>query len=288
MPLAIVLSLKSTSSLTLPPFLGRATHAWFLDQIRQVDTALAAELHVPNAPRPFTTSPLWPPSATPGQDRLLLSAGETCHLRLTSVSPPLSDLLLSKLAPAWQRSRVGLAGLDLLCTGVALTGAEHPRAGQVSYAELIETAEHSPAPRYVTLGFVSPTTFRRSPPADSAFSHAAREVPLPLPALLFGGLLSSWNAFAPQPLPPELRTFARECVAVASYSLRTEVVEFGRGSRGRVRGFVGTCRFAIRHNDPAWRRRIALLASFAPFSGVGWSTTMGLGQVSLERRFAPH
>jgi len=48
-----------------------------------------------------------------------------------------------------------------------------------------------------------------------------------------------------------------------------------------VGGFGSTCRFAIRGPDAAWRRRIGLLAAFAPFAGVGWRTTMGLGQTRL-------
>jgi len=43
--------------------------------------------------------------------------------------------------------------------------------------------------------------------------------------------------------------------------------------------FVGQCRFALRCADAGWRRRVGLLTSFAPFAGVGWRTTMGLGQV---------
>lgn len=91
----------------------------------------------------------------------------------------------------------------------------------------------------------------------------------------------SRTLFGPQSLPEELRAFARDCVVVSRYRLRTELVEFGSGRRGRVGGFVGGCRFAIRCPDPDWRRRIGLLAGFAPFASVGWRTAMGLGQVQL-------
>jgi CRISPR/Cas system endoribonuclease Cas6 (RAMP superfamily) len=68
-------------------------------------------------------------------------------------------------------------------------------------------------------------------------------------------------------------------VVVSRYRLRTELVTFGSGRRGRVGGFVGQCRFAILDAAPRWRRYVSLLAAFAPFAGVGYRTAMGLGQV---------
>ena len=135
----------------------------------------------------------------------------------------------------------------------------------------------------MTLHFLTPTTFRRSPSPDSPFGHDPYNLPFPMPELVFGGLASLWNTFVPRPLRKELRGFARDCVVVGRYRLRTELVEFGSGRRGRVGGFVGTCRFAIRYPDVDWRRRIGLLAAFAPFAGVGWRTTMGLGQTQLGK-----
>ena len=93
-------------------------------------------------------------------------------------------------------------------------------------------ARVSPPPNSVTLHFLTPTTFRRSPPLDGPFDHDTYNLPFPLPELVFGGLLSPWNAFGPQPLPGELRTFARDCVVVSRYRLRTERVDFGSGRRG--------------------------------------------------------
>ena len=55
---ALVLTLKPTATATVPAFLGRAAHAWFLDQMRQTDPQLAQRLLIPDTPKPFTVSPL--------------------------------------------------------------------------------------------------------------------------------------------------------------------------------------------------------------------------------------
>ena len=283
MLVALVLTAEPTAPATVPSFLGRAAHAWLLDQVRRCEPQLAQSLHLPHRPRPFTVSPLWTDSSRPIGGRLHLSAGQTCHLRVTSVEAGLSHLLTDTLAPRWTDSTMALAGASFRVRAVATSPAHHPQAGQLSYLELSQAVESSPPPEGVTLRFLTPTTFRRSPPPPAPFGAVPSNVPLPLPELVFGGLASTWNAFAPRPLPEDLRAFAQDCVVVSRYDLRTVLVDFGGGTRGRVGGFVGTCRFAFRSPDPAWRRRIGLLAAFAPFAGVGWRTTMGLGQVGLIR-----
>jgi CRISPR-associated endoribonuclease Cas6 len=279
---ALVLTLKPTATATVAAFLGRAAHAWFLSQVCQADPQLAQKLHTPHTPRPFTVSPLWPPSSRVHGDSLRLSAGQACHLRITSIETDLSYHLLNTFAQRWANATVHLAGVPFHVDGVANTADRHPQAAHLPYDALIESTEHSPLSDSVTLRFLTPTTFRRSPPPDGPFGDRSYDLPFPLPSLVFGGLFRLWNAFGPQPLPEELRAFARDCVVVSRYRLRTERVDFGSGRRGRVGGFVGVCRFAIRCPEAVWRRRIGLLAAFAPFAGVGWRTTMGLGQTQLE------
>jgi CRISPR-associated endoribonuclease Cas6 len=242
---ALVLTLKPTTAATVPEFLARAAHAWFLDQISQLDPQLAQRLHQPNRARPFTVSSLWCPTLRPEDGSLRLSPERRCHLRITSVEAALSSRLMNTLARRWTSTTLHLTGVPFEVTGVASTRADHPRAAYLSYEALAERIEGTRPPRHVTLRFLTSTTFRRSPAPDAPFGDDAYSVPLPVPELLFGGLRSLWDTFAPHPLPDELETFSRNRVVVSRYRLRTELVTFGSGRRGRVGGFVGQCRFAI-------------------------------------------
>lgn len=291
MLISAVLTLQPTVPAAVPANLGRATHAWFLDQVRRLDPALAGSLHTPNQERPFTVSNLWGARAAlrdpsgfgdasnlheaagrnpKGLATVALSPDHPCFLRLTSYQPALSALLAERLLPALPQT-IALAGATLRVVDATADATQHPWAGQTSMAELLRqhTLQGQPEPR-VTLHFASPTVFRSQ----------EMMVPLPLPRLVFEGLVRRWNALAPVALPAEVNRFADECLVISRHRIRTERVVFGEeGERGAFPGFVGNVTYAFRVRDRYWMGLIHLLAAFSLYAGVGQRVTMGLGQV---------
>jgi len=288
MLISAVLTLAPTQPVTLPANLGRAAHAWFLNQVRAAAPALAEALHAPNQERPFTVSNLRGPDRNPasrppasprsrGSDPLadqFLSPERTYFLRLTSFWPELSTLVAERLLPNLPEQTLDLAGATCRVVSFTTDGTAHPWAGQTSFQDLVQQHTLSPAlpPRQVNLHFASPTVFR----------SGGANVPLPLPGLVFESLVRRWNAFAPLQIPLEIRRFADEAMVIARYRLHTERVAFGEeGERGAYPGFVGTCSYSFLVHDRYWLGLIHLLAAFAFYAGVGARTTMGLGQVRV-------
>lgn len=273
MLLSTIITLQPLQPVTVPANLGRAAHAWFLNQVRAADPAIAQALHEPNQERPFTVSNLLGTGRL-NQKEVSLSPERSYALRLTSFWPKLSTLVAERLLPNLPEQTIELTGGAFRLVSVTTDGAVHPWAGQTSYQNLVQQHTLSPAlpPRQVTLHFTSPTVFRSS----------GANVPLPLPGLVFESLVRRWNAFAPLQIPLEIRRFADEAMAIARYHLHTERVAFGEeGERGAYPGFVGTCSYAFLVHDRYWLGLIHLLAAFAFYAGVGARTTMGLGQVRV-------
>jgi CRISPR-associated endoribonuclease Cas6 len=285
MLLSWILSLQPEEPATVSTNLGRAAHAWFLDQVRAADPALAEALHGGQEPalssakgqRPFTVSNLWELAREP-RPEATLSPLRRYTLRVTSFSPELSALVRERVIPAvleapeGERTRAILAGAAFRIVSGTLDPAEHPWAATDTFEGLVQ--RHTLAPqvaRTVGLRFASPTAFR--------VTGKKWAVPLPLPGLVFGGLLDKWNAFSPVQVHPDVRSFADECLAVSSYRLETRRASFGEeGERGSYSGFVGQCRYYIEVADRYWVGLIQLLAGFSLYAGVGLRTTMGLGQ----------
>lgn len=273
MLLSAVVALHPAGEASRPAFLGKAVHALLLRLVSDADTELAAALHDQSETKPFTVS-------EPMALRTRGAAGGSppayeCFLRVTSYDRALSHLLAEKVLPAVPRI-IALDDRAFSVQGVFLNNGDHPLSSQTSFEELAERHLLAPPgpPRRVTLHFASPTTFR----------SADKNVPLPLPGLVFGGLADRWNAYSPVTVPPDVRRYAEEHVAIPQCNVRTRTVQIAGGKQV---GFVGSCSYVALTDDGYWPRIISLLAAFALYSGVGYKTTMGFGQTFAARLAAP-
>lgn len=270
MPLSLVLTLEPLEAASLPANLGRASHALLLRLLEGSSPAVASCLHDEEGPKPFTVSNLW--GAERGeQGTVVVSPESHCWLRFTSLDNELSDLLQQQFLGGGVRR----VELDRTVFGVVAATADpedNAWAGVASYGQLSEPyllARENPR-RRVGLEFATPTTFR----------SGGMNVPVPMPELVFGSLVERWNAFAPVAVSEEVRRYVAGCVAVSRYRLQSRFVPFGQA--GQV-GCLGECQYVAVNRDRYWLGLVNLLADFALYSGVGYKTTMGLGQARRIR-----
>jgi CRISPR-associated endoribonuclease Cas6 len=144
----------------------------------------------------------------------------------------------------------------------------HPLVQATTYPMLLQRAATTPR---LTVRFLSPTSFR---------AGNAQDV-LPRPERVFGSLYAAWQAFAPAPLDDTL-VEVFPTLRISAYDLRTELVHFGRY---KVIGFKGQVTYTCPgETDAQTRRALNALADFAFYAGVGYKTTMGLGQARHLQR----
>jgi CRISPR-associated endoribonuclease Cas6 len=272
MLLAAVVTVNPVEPVSVPATLGRAVHAWFLDRVDGIDPPLAQRLHEGSETRPFTISNLW--GTGRARDGLVALDPERVYwLRLTGLTEEASGAIERILPNAGEI--LSLAGASLRVVGVATETDQHPWAGRADYGDLVQqyTLAGGRRPRGVRLRFASPTCFRSD----------GRDVPLPLPTLVFDGYLRKWNTFSPLSLPEEAKRYANECVALSRYRLRSHLVSFERGGKGATVGFTGEVRFRYLVGDGYWTRVMTLLAGYAFWAGTGYRTTAGMGQTQAVR-----
>lgn len=270
---------KPNPEAELPDWWGRSTHAFFLKIIRQTDENLSDDLHESGSSlRPFTTSSLIGYSSRRG-----LETERNYSLRLTGLNQEVTRHLWEASQPGkilhpGQMIELDYTPFEITANSILTSRIQEPEAAhqssnlwsrQMTYQELSAPyllAKTQPE-RQVSLKFASPTSWK---------SAAGMHIPLPLPELVFNSLLSRWNAFAPVSLPDEVRRYAAECLAISRYQLSSRVIPQKRGSK-RI-GCVGEVTYASVSYDRYWMNVIQMLADFALYSGVGISTTQGLGQ----------
>lgn len=265
---SLVVMLEAKERATLPPYLGRASHAIFLKWVAWRNPDLAECLHAPDERRPFTCSSLVGArmERVDGELRAVVIPGHPLFLRYTGLTAEVSELLAR-----WAKEpplSVEIEGVHLTVQGATLDASVHPWAGQTTYGDLLKKSlpAGEPLSRHLELEFLSPTAFR----------SGGRNVPLPLPDLVYGSLVEKWNDFSPVTVSPEVRRFAQECLAISRCEISTRSVP-GKGDGIQI-GFVGRCRYTALRADPYWVGVLQALTDYAFYAGVGYQTTTGMGQ----------
>ncbi len=207
----VVLHLRPVVQTRLAISHGSFAYAAALDLLLRLDPHLSHLLHEPARSKPFPCSPLG------GTDRreefdFLLSPDRIYTWRLTGLTSIVSQHLV-RLTPELGGIRIGEAVFSI--AQVSCASEQHPDAGQETYEALLERWERHSAPPTVTLQFLTPTTFR----------VGRFERPFPLPHLIVGLLLSTWNAFASRPLP-NLHEVLNEAVVLSNWRGETKRLHY--------------------------------------------------------------
>ncbi len=266
---SIVLELSATSTTTIPASMGRQAHALFLDLVRQVDPALSSRLHGEPEYRPFTVSMLSGVNIRDG--KAFLQAGQLYRLRVTLLD---GGHLWQCLSAYFLEARPITLLLDkaefLLARVLSTPTADVTGwAGYTDWQTLAATA-----PRHsITIRFASPSAFSMG---DRCFAL------FPEPILLWDSLMRSWNRYAPEVLridKPAMRDFVTRHVIVSDYDLHTTRLFFPKYAQ---KGFIGTCSYSVKETNGEYAPQLTALAEFARYAGIGYKTTMGMGQARIE------
>ncbi len=174
-------------------------------------------------------------------------------------------------APSLPREII-LAGTRFDVRGYTFDNAQHPWAGTSSFVDTYNAAvSGTDVILKPLLQFYSPTTFR----------SRGVNYPLPDPQKVFTNLLYKWNNYSPVHLGDNFTNFIIENVYPTSYKLTTRIMHFNNYKQV---GFVGQCGFGMRRqSEDIMARVVHMLADFAFYAGVGYKTTMGMGQARLVK-----
>ena len=271
---ALVIRLSAGISTTLRATQGHLAHGAFLNILRHADPDLAHDLHADAKRKPFTISPLQ--GFGHGRNgQLRFKAGQEGWLRITLLDAHLFHTFIQNFLQPAQPATINLRQIPFHINEILSSPGSHPQAGYNSFEHLFSHWSEkplTPADRFITLDFCSPTAFSRRGRAFRAM-HV-----LPDLYFVFGELARYWDHYTENDTMEAARAFANECVVVARHEIATHMYDFGR-DRKQV-GFAGTVTFEIKEkNEPAFIRHLNRLADLAFYTGIGYKTTMGMGQV---------
>ncbi len=264
--LAIVeLTLKALKSNKIPRWQGRAAQGFFYRTLHRIHPFFSETIHdlhkwQPIMPKPFTLSNLL--GGRTEQDLKVIQRGDTLYLRLTTLHPHLTHVVLHKVVKLWQREGMSIHDQHFWIQRTLIQRA--------TYESLLMQAEDVDCIEFM---FHAPTAFKLT---------SGRYLAEPAPDYIFNSLFNRWNAFAQEPLPEALHDCIQSRLRIATQETRQHTLKFARGRKGIVPGFYGTVQIAVEEKSSEVRRMLDALAHFAPFSGVGIKSTIGMGQVTYQ------
>ena len=271
------------------PSSGNQVQGAFLDMVRQGDPALAEWLHIPNQRRPYTLSLLQGFNSLSAKQleeiraknqMVQVTPGQVYWLRITmldaTVFGSFAQYLIMK--PRELTLRIGDARFEI---SRLLSTPEPGNTAQswVAYSSFAELRQASKAQKHYHFEFATPTAFSMGQKQWGKLLKV-----FPEPSYVFGSLARQWDLFAPASLrtasggitPPEIGAWCEEHVIVSRYSLETCYLPSSKFGQS---GFQGNVIYEVKGSPTApeasW---LSSLARFALFSGVGYKTTMGMGQ----------
>ena len=230
---------------------SRGLHGVLFHVLEQYNAGQATWLHQHQSPKPYTMAPYYD-----------VENGTLAGIRFNALTEVTAELLTS----SWES--VYRSGQTLRLGRQRFTVSDTACVAGPSF----ETLAALPPEQKVALRFLSPTTFRQGP----GF------LPLPLPISVFRGAYQSWCAFAPQALqcPGDWLDWCDKHVFVETHQIETVTVSLSQKSM-TFTGFVGDVTFTAKSKSLLYLSIWQALAHLAPYTGVGYKTTMGMGAVGL-------
>ncbi len=243
MPVKRTVLLKAQEDILLPKSPGLWLHALFFKWLEKSHPELGKELHGA-APAPFSLSTLI--GLKRKQKKLVLKGEEYVSFEVAGLAPQVEEWLL---AAGEEEILFNQQKILLIPAGLK----------QKTFQQLVCQSKEK------TFSYVSPATFR----------HYGRNLPLPVPELVFGSLLRRWHSFAEKGLLPEEDHVAD--ILLKKFELKSRMLDL---QKYRLSAFVGSTTFLAASKEA--EVLLGSLAGFAVFAGVGYKTTMGFGCVEVH------
>jgi CRISPR-associated endoribonuclease Cas6 len=259
---SLVFDLEVTNSTALYSQYTIGLHAWFLDQVRQINPTLSAYLHDSESEKPFSISAL-EGQLLPTGKQLQLQANQIYRWQINAIFQPVVQFLSQWLTQPPTTLKLRDACLQIKQINIVNS--------PTTYNQLLQSSINH---RNINLSFISPTSFRRK----------GHHFPLPVPFNLFHSYLRRWNDFSGIPIEQEaFLEWIDENVIIHKHHL--ESVKVAAGKRGSVTGFTGAISLGLTKtalDNIEFTQLFYALVQLAPYCGTGHKTTFGLGQTCLE------
>ncbi|MCB0044309.1 MAG: CRISPR-associated endoribonuclease Cas6 [Caldilineaceae bacterium] len=269
---AVILKLTALDGGELNSTVGELGLGAFYAAIDAADPSLATQIHDAQNRKAFSLSPLY--GITPGRGgRITIRTGDEARLRLGLLDDRLFAAFIRQLL-AQRLPAIRLGAVRFAVTEVLGAPESDPWAGYTTMGDLARLGY--PPDRW-TLEFASPTAIRWGKADDGT----RRAELFPLPRMAVAGLRSRWDALTGDTWGRDFEEWVERNVIVSRVERwRTQPFPYRRQT---YLGGLGSLEYRLLDaRDQAAAAHLHRLLHLAFYTGIGYKTTHGLGQVRLR------
>lgn len=254
------IELEALNDGEIPQTHGQMVHGLFFRILKQTDPELCNTLHDTNTTMPFTLSTLYKCGAHPGILTPDIEKGQRICYRIGL----LNDELISSVSHAMNKAMITgpvvIANLPMSIKAIRLLNTEdvdNLKQNAIMSADKL---------RNFRIDFQTLTSFRSD----------GRSLLFPEPRLIISSLYRSWRIAGGHEVPGTILRKLAENVFPARYDMHTGMLDMGNFL---LSGFIGFCIYeADKCLDQDERVLLMSLLGTVPYAGIGYKTTMGMGQ----------
>lgn len=260
---SFVIELTTLEPISLNGYGGETIHGLFFEILKDYSEKVAEYLHNENRKsKPFSLSGILEKKVKTG-GKLLLDSEEDASFKISILEEELIPDILAAFGKALNlKTKFPLANGRIVIKNINYQENSSPWVRSSLYPKLFEEARPNDK---IKLRFISPTSFRSK----------GKQCTLPEPSLIFSSLLGKWNSFSGIRFNKDFLE-KLDGVYPSQFELRSELIQF---SNYKIIGFRGIVEYRFGKEFTSEERRVInTLADFAFYAGVGYKTTMGMGQ----------
>lgn len=269
---ALVIQLIAQEAGALPGTVGELAHAAFYAAVQAVDPVLSQQMHDAQNRSAFSLSPPYGYWQSPADGRIHVSQGQEGWLRLGLLDDRLFTIFLQHLLTS-SRPTLRLGDVHFAISQVFGSPGSHPWVG---YTTLDELRAQADTPDRWVLQFESPTAIRWG----EADNGARRVEIFPQPRMAIAGLRTRWDRMTGETWGRDFEEWVERNVVVGRiWRWETQTFPYARQT---YIGGLGKLEYRLldtRHTGNV--AHLNRLLHFAFYTGIGYKTTHGLGQVRV-------
>ncbi|MFB0566142.1 MAG: CRISPR-associated endoribonuclease Cas6 [Candidatus Aminicenantaceae bacterium] len=258
---SIVIKLKPLGEIKVTGHGGENLYKLVLNILNEKDEHIAREVHDSKKVELVTVSPLLK-GVKSTHGHTYLNPFQSASFRVTYLKEELVGPLINGFLLFSDKAEP----LPFSSGEVLIDKVDWQKGNNSIFTSFEEIFSCAQTEKTIALEFCSPTLF---------YSRRKEKL-FPIPKLVFSSLLKKWEAFSEIEIPSNIGEELKK-IRVTQFRLKTEHVHF---SEQTIPGFMGKVWYELEEEfSKETKKALNALGNFAFYSGIGYKTSLGMGQV---------